>query len=167
VSDDNEPYFLNVLASTAHFPLQLMLEGSNVATTTLSSKIIFLSIGLMSGIIWSHYSSDLMARMTFAPQTQSEIRSFQDVIDGNLKVVTYDGAVLEFLKSSDPLSAKFKYYNDNMDGNSNALVENLNQAKDILLEQESTLFYGPDLEFIDDDRDKIHQIVKSTLSVDF
>jgi hypothetical protein len=158
VSEDNKLYFLNVLASTAHFPLQLMLEGSDVATKTVSSKIILLSIGLMSGIIWSHYSSDLMARMVFEPQIQSGIRSFQDVIDGNFKVVTYDGSSIEFLKSSNPLSAKFKYYNDNMDGNSNALVENLDQAKNILLEQENTLFYGEDLNFIDDDRDKIHQI---------
>jgi hypothetical protein len=166
MSEDNILYSLHVLASTAHFPLRLMLEGSDIATKTVSSKIILLSIGLMSGIIWSHYSTDLMARMTFAPQTQSEIRSFQDVIDGNLKVVTYDadGAGLEFLKSSNPLSVKFKYYNDNMDGNSNAFVENLDQAKDILLQQENTLFYGPDLDFIEDDRDEIQQIIIRTLS---
>jgi hypothetical protein len=53
--------FANVLASTALFPLHIML-GSDVSTNSLASKMICLSVGLMSCIIWSYYSSDMMSR---------------------------------------------------------------------------------------------------------
>jgi hypothetical protein len=53
--------FANVLASTALFPLHIML-GSDVSTNSMASKIICLSIGLMSCIMWSYYSSDMMSR---------------------------------------------------------------------------------------------------------
>jgi hypothetical protein len=51
----------NILASTALFPLHNML-GSDVSTNSMASKIICLGFGLMSCIIWSYYSSDMMSR---------------------------------------------------------------------------------------------------------
>jgi hypothetical protein len=154
-SEDSEKFnFFNVAALTALFPLHLML-GPDVDTKTVSAKIICLSIGLMSGFIWSHYSSDLMARMTFAPEIEAGIESFQDAIDGNFRVVVFkSSAQHEFLKNADPTSAKFKYYYDNMDGNSDAFVDSteLEQAKTILLESENTLIYTSGLALSDDDR---------------
>jgi hypothetical protein len=106
----------------------------------------------MTCILWCHFSSDLMARMTFAPQTTG-IRSFQDVIDGNFKVVVLEfSSGHEFLQDADPMSAKYKYYHKNMDGNPDAFVTSHKQAKDAMIERENTLYYGTTFYVIGDDR---------------
>lgn len=72
----NKVNIVNVITSSALFPLSVML-GSGDVTNSLSSRIIFFSIGLLSCIIWSHYSSDLMARDRIYHRTVRK----DDVID--------------------------------------------------------------------------------------
>jgi ABC-type amino acid transport substrate-binding protein len=98
--------------------------------------------------------------MTFEPQTHSAIISFQDVIDGNFKVlVTKSSSNHELLKTADPTSAMFKYYYDNMEGNSDYFVNSAEQAMVIMLEKENTLLYDSSLVANGDDR---FQAIKTT-----
>jgi hypothetical protein len=91
--------------------------------------------------------------MTFGPQTYSEITSFQDVLDGNYKVLVHKSTSSEeLLKSADPTSAMFKYYYDRMDGNPDAFVYSDEEKKSKMLEQENTLYFGESPEMNGDDR---------------
>jgi hypothetical protein len=91
--------------------------------------------------------------MTFEPQTHSEITSFQDVLDGNYKVLVGKSfAAEELLKTADPTSAMFKYYYDRMDGNSDAFVYSAEEGKSKMLDRENTLYFGESAEVNGDDR---------------
>jgi hypothetical protein len=58
----------------------------------------------------------------------------------------------EFLLQSDPKSAMYKVYYDMMDGNSDAYVDNIGHAKDVMLNREKTLYYSSSYSVVDDDR---------------
>jgi hypothetical protein len=65
--DDSEVFrFSNGVALTILYLLQL---GYGVLTNSMSSKIIYLTTGMFSYLIWSYYESDLTARMTSGPTT--------------------------------------------------------------------------------------------------
>jgi hypothetical protein len=65
--DDSEDFtFFNGVALTILCFLQLSYE---VVTHSVSAKIIYLTTGLFTYLIWSYYESDLTARMTSGPPT--------------------------------------------------------------------------------------------------
>jgi hypothetical protein len=165
INESSEEYScFTVFALTTIFPLNLIL-GSGIVTKSASAKMISLSTGLMTCILWCHFSSDLMARMTSAPQTTTGIRSFQDVIDGNFNVVVMEfSANHEFLQDADPTSAKYKYYHNNMNGNPDAFVTSTKQGKTAMLNRENTLYYGTTFNVIGDDMFKALKMTDATYS---
>jgi hypothetical protein len=91
--------------------------------------------------------------MTSGP-SDVPIRSFQDVLDQAYKVVAVDGwAAHMTLQTSAVGSAMNKvFYNNEMEGDPSAIVSTTEEAKNIALYLEKTLFFAFELVVVGDDR---------------
>ena len=130
----------NSLALTA---IILMQWSYDVTVKTISAKLIFFSASLGLYVIFVIYSADMTARMTSMPPTVP-IKSFQDVIDRDYKVVTRPGTSNhEFLKTSAVGSPMHSFYYENMHEDPTAFIPKLGDALSYIRDNEKTLLYAP------------------------
>jgi hypothetical protein len=121
--------------------LMLWQLSYDVVIDKISAKVLFFIAGMTTHVVYAYYTSDLTARMTSGPPSNS-IRSFNDVIEKDYKVIVHESTSNHvFLKSANPNSAMFKFYWSQMDGNSDSFVNSAEEAVGRVLTEEKTLFF--------------------------
>ena len=111
--DDNyqRPPISEQFAMTYLFLLQ---QGNHPTRKHLAKRISSLTLSMVTLLVFIYYSNDITAKMT-AGSASHPVRNFQDVIDGEYKVIVIDGngRALGLLKDSKENTAKhsvFKLY---------------------------------------------------------
>ncbi len=124
----------------------LQLAESGISGSGFASRILLLSSGVTTFLLFCHYTADLTARMTSGPPSSS-IRSFDDLMRGDgpfLQVVTFPDSAesghLEFARDGTSMKA---YWDTFMAGRKSAFVETTPEAIAHILSTPSTLFFGP------------------------
>ena len=129
---------LAAFPSTMEFPI-------NIGMNLLSSRIIFLFAGLATFVLYAHYEANLTAMMTSGP-IETSIKSFDDVIKGEYKVVVEAATPMEiFMRTAEPGSAMHQVYYETMENNDDAYVADLPASIDALYEREKTLTFTSSL----------------------
>ena len=129
---------LAAFPSTMEFPI-------NIGMNLLSSRIIFLFAGLATFVLYAHYEANLTAMMTSGP-IETSIKSFDDVIKGEYKVVVEAATSMEiFMRTAEPGSAMHQVYYETMENNDDAYVADLPASIDALYEREKTLTFTSSL----------------------
>ena len=90
--------------------LYTMQMGSHTNSKQKSSKILTLTTSFLTMLMFVYYTTDITADMTSGPP-QIQIRTFQDVIHHNYKVVTATPYYENILASAEPGTAKSKVFN--------------------------------------------------------
>ena len=110
-----------------------------------------------------YYTSDLTARMTTRP-SPVPIRSFQDVIDGDYKVITRPGTSNhEFLKTAAVGSIMHKFYYGNMHNDPSSFIPKLEDALAYIQNNEKTLLYAPEINILDKSKEFEMLIMEETI----
>ncbi len=114
-------------------------------SNTISLRILFLTSSIATYLLFSHYATDLTARMTSGPP-RSSIKSFDDLMRGGpfLQVITFpnsaESSLLEFARDGASMKA---YWNAYMAGKKNAFLATTEAAVEHILNNPGTLFFGP------------------------
>ena len=95
--------------------LRLQLQiGIDLPLLRVAARIVFLASALCYYLLFAYLSCDLTAKMTTEPQP-IDIRSFQDVIDKDYKVVTYGKSFsVNYFKTAPKDSAMKCVYEEQM-----------------------------------------------------
>ena len=144
-------YKLNTLLSCFAFVYLYVIQmGSHTTSRQLASMILTLSTSMLTLLTFIYYATDITAEMTFSP-SDIPIRTFEDVIHHNYKVITTSPSSERILKSAKPGTPKnvvYTSYFKNMDvlkGKTrkeiymNAINEILTDPKSLLYVMSSSL----------------------------
>ena len=145
INDDSESFgFMNGIGVAFMFLVQ---HNYMLSVRSVSSRILHLTVGLCTYLIFSHYSADLTTMMTVGSHEPS-IKSFSDVIKYDYDVITYKATSWHgILKTALPGTAMSQVYNEKMDGNPNYILEGIkaSEATDMLFKREKTLLFASTL----------------------
>ena len=149
INDSEEFTFTNGLAIAG---LLLMQLSYPIKTVRISAKILLLASGTSMYLLFMMYSANLTSEMTIGPGSH-HVRNFDDVIKGDYKVIVKEAtSQSEELKNALPGTAKREYYHDQIKGNPKAYVKGLDEAMEIMKDNDKTLFfYTPTARFITDE----------------
>ena len=113
--------------------------------TGVSARILFLTSATSTYIIFVHYTAYLTAVSTTGIE-DNPIRSFQDVIKSNYKVVVVDGSnEHELLKSSQPGTPMYHVYHNIIGKDSNAILQTYEGADYLFKKEKNSLLFGHSL----------------------
>ena len=105
------------------------------------AKIVLFISALCYYLLFAYLSCDLTAKMTTEPRPIG-IRSFQDVIDMEYKVVTYGKSFsVNYFKTAPEGSAMRRVYEEQMLKDKNALTKDYGLLFDMVNEDPKTLLY--------------------------
>ena len=167
INDFHQPYdsenfgLFNSLA----LPVVLLMQlNYDVILKTVSAKVIFFAASLGSYLIFEYYTSDLTARMTSGP-SPVPIRSFQDVIDRDYKVITRPGTSNhEFLKAAAEGSAMHEFYYGYMHDDPTSFIPKLGDALAYIQANEKALLYAPEINILGQTKDFEMVIMQETIN---
>ena len=141
ISYESESFsFVNGIGVALMFMVQ---QNYTLSLRSISSRILYLTVGLCTYVIFSLYSADLTTMMTVGSHEPS-IKSFGDVMKYDYNVIT-NGATSwhGILKAALPGTAMSQVYKK-MDGNPNYIIEGkkADEYADILFKREKTLLFA-------------------------
>ena len=116
--------------------LYTMQMGSHTNSKQLSSRLLTLTTSFLTLLLFAYYTTDITAEMTSGP-SEIPIRTFEDVVHHNYKVVTFTDYYENVLASAEPGTAKNKVYNryfERKNDKEEAMKEVMNNPK--------TLYYA-------------------------
>ena len=105
--------------------------GSHTNSTQMSFKLLSLTTSFLTLLIFTYYTTDITAEMTSGP-SDIPIRTFEDVVHYNYKVVTGTPYYEQVLASARPGTAKNKVFNgyfESMNDMDDAMKEVVNNPK--------------------------------------
>ena len=141
-NDSEEFKILTGLAIALSFFRQIYYE---MKMTDVSARILFLTSAASTYIIFVHYTACLTAVSTTGIK-ESTIKSFQDVIKNNYKVVLVDSSnEHEILKSSQPGTPMHYVYHKIIGQDPNAIVQSYEEAENAVYSSKKILFFGHSL----------------------
>ena len=122
--------------------LRLQLQiGIDLPLLRVAARIVFLASALCFYLLFAYLSCDLTAKMTTEPQP-IDIRSFQDVIDKDYKVVTYGKSFsVNYFKTAPKDSAMRRVYEEQMLREENALTKDYGLLFQMVNNDPKTLLY--------------------------
>ena len=160
----NDSENFGIFNSLALPVILLMQLNYNVTVETVSAKVVLLSASLGLHLIFAYYTSDLTARMTSGP-SPVPIRSFQDVLDRNYKVVTRPGTSNhEFLKTAAVGTPMYKFYYGSMHDDPTSFIPKLGDALAYIQANEKTLLYAPFVNILGKSKDFEMLIMQETIN---
>ena len=111
-SKKRDQYELNTLSSyIALVYLYTIQMGSHVNADQAATKIITLTLSLLAFMMFVFYTTDITAEMTSGPP-KIPVRSFDDIIHHDYKVILSSSYLKTILASEEPGSAKHTVYNN-------------------------------------------------------
>ena len=144
VRESEEMNIFNAMGMSA-LPTEVELAPYNINMNYLSSRILFFFGGIVLFVLFAHYEANLTASMTSGPQ-ESGIKSFDDVIKGEYRVVVEDSTSMHiFMKTAQPGSAMHQFYYDVMENDETSFVGGLQDSIDALFERDKTLVFTSSL----------------------
>ena len=87
--------------------------GSHTNSRKLATRLLTLTLSFLTLMMFAFYTTDITAKMTSGPPG-IPIRTFEDVVYQNYKVVTFADYYKDLLKNSNPGSAKHEAYNHHL-----------------------------------------------------
>jgi hypothetical protein len=131
--DKDDPEQFNTLNGVALVMLYMMQIGYEVTLSSFSSKLLLFVTCAGTWLLFTYYTSDLTARMTSGPPTNS-IKSFHDIIAHNYRVVTqHSDSNHGYLKLSQKETPMNTYYYNSMHNNDDAYVPNIEAGAELML----------------------------------
>ena len=97
----------SALAMVCLFTIQM---GSHTNSKKLAPRLLTLTMSTLTLLFFVFYTGDITAEMTSGP-SDIPIRTFEDVLHHNYKVISYSPYFGNILASSKPGSAKLEVYN--------------------------------------------------------
>ena len=144
IRESEEMNIFNAMGLSA-LPTEVELAPYNINMNYLSSRILFFFGGIVLFVLFAHYEANLTASMTSGPQ-ESGIKSFDDVIKGEYRVVVEDSTSMHiFMKTAQPGSAMHRFYYDVMEDDETSFVAGLQESIDALFDQDKTLVFTSSL----------------------
>ena len=124
--------------------LYVLQSGSHTNSKKLAIRILTLTMSILTLIFFVFYTGDITAKMTSGPPN-IPIRTFDDVIANDYKVVTWSGYYRSILASSKEGSAKLEVYKNRFE-----LIPDALYAKKAVIEDPDlkTLLYGREIALI-------------------
>ena len=123
-----------------------------VRSSSAPSKVLLLTTGLVMYLTYAIYTSDLTALMTFNPPSDY-VKSFADAYLRGYRVITLaDSSMSRDMANSAEGTDVYKVYHERMLPDPTALVADKTVAKEQLLADEKTLYFGDSMVFADDPR---------------
>ena len=108
-------YLLDSSASALSMVFLYTLQmGSHTDSKQLAPRFLTISACMLTLIMFIFYTGDITAGMTAGPG-EFPIRTFEDVVHQDYKVVTWSPYYANFLASSEPGSAKFEVHNNHFE----------------------------------------------------
>ena len=167
VNDFHKPYDSEKfgLFNSLALPIILLMQlNYDVTLKAVSARGVFFVASLGLHIMFAYYTSDLTARMTSGP-SPVPIESFQDVIDGDYKVITRPGTSNhEFLKTAAKGSAMHKFYYGFMHNDPTSFIPKLGDALTYIQTHEKTLLYAPEINILGKTKDFEILIMQETIN---
>ena len=147
-SYDSESFsYINGIAVALMFMMQ---QNYTLSLRSISSKILYLTVGLCTYVIFALYSADLTTMMTVGSHEPS-IKSFSDVIKYDFNVMTHKATSWHgILKKSLPGTAMSQVYNEKMDGNPNSILvgKSTDESTEMLFKREKTLLFASSMSVV-------------------
>ena len=141
----NKSYQLNSASSAlAMVFLYTIQMGSHTNSKKLSPRLFTITMSILTLIFFLFYTSDITAEMTSGPPN-IPIRTFDEVVLHNYKVITHSSYYKNILARSKPGTAKLEVYNNHFE-----MKKDWTEAmKAVTQDSESrTLFYGTSLALV-------------------
>ena len=103
-------YELNSLASSIAFVCLYTIQmGSHTNTKQMATRLLTLTLSMLTFLVWVHYTTDITAEITFeAPKIP--VRNFEDAVHHGYKVVVSSPFLRDSLGAEEPGSAKHLIY---------------------------------------------------------
>ena len=141
-SDKN--YQLNSVSSALSMVCLYTIQmGSHTNSKKLATRLLTFTMSILTLLFFAFYTTDITAEMTSGP-SNIPIRTFEDVLHHNYKVIASSPYFANILANSKPGSAKFEVYNNHFEMNSdldesiNAIIQDSN-SKMLLYTEPSAL----------------------------
>ena len=119
------------IATAYLFTIQL---GENVKTRSLGTRLLMMTTSILTLLMFVYYTTDITAEMTSGTPT-IPIRTFEDVIHNDYKVIVPSEYYKRILESSGPGTAKYEVYKKYLEGATE-------QEKEIIVTEPKTLMYA-------------------------
>ena len=122
--------------------LRLFIQiGYDLPLQRTAAKLLLFSSALSYYLVFEYFSCDLTARMTSDPAPLN-IRSFQDVIDQDYRVVTYGkGLTVFYFKTAPKGSAMRWVYENRMLRDETAIATSFDKLLRMVNDEPKTLLY--------------------------
>ena len=134
-------YELNSLASSIVFVcLYIIQMGSHTNTKQMATRLLTLTLSMLTFVVWVHYTTDITAEMTFE-SPKIPVQNFEDVAHHGYKVVVSSPFLRDSLGAEEPGSAKHLIYKTYLEQKEN-LLENVSVAFQKVATEENTLYYN-------------------------
>ena len=141
--------------------LYAIQSGSHTNSKKLAIRILTLTMSILTLLFFVFYTGDITAKMTSGPP-DVPIRTFEDVIMNDYKVVTWSGYYRRILAGSKEGSAKLEVYKNRFE-----YINDAKEAKRAVLADPNlkTLLYARDIALIPRGTDPITKIQNNKLFV--
>ena len=110
--------------------------GSHTNSNKLAPRLLTFTMSILTLLVFAFYTTDITAEMTSGP-SEIPIRSFEDVIYYNYKVVTHSPYLKHILASSKPGSAMLQVYNTHFEKK-----KDKDETMKAMMQDSKTLSYG-------------------------
>ena len=113
--DSFKNYKLNSASSALSMVCLYTLQlGSHTNSRKLATRLLTFTLSFLTMMMFAIYATDITANMTSGPATLP-IRTFDDVVYRNYKVVTFAPYFADLLKNSNPGSAKLEVFHNHLE----------------------------------------------------
>ena len=113
--------------------------GSHTNSKQLAPRMLTLTMSILTLLFFVFYTGDITAEMTSGP-SDIPIRSFEDVIYHNYKVITASAYYENMLARSKPGSAMLEVFKSHLEGESH--YKNEDEVMKAMIQDSTALYYG-------------------------
>ena len=134
----NKKHRLNSASSAlAMVFLYTMQMGSHTNSKQLATRLLTLSMSILTLLLFSYYATDITAEMT-SGSPEIPIKTFKDVIYHNYKVITTSPYYVRLLSRSEPGSAKREVHDNHLE-----MIKDYDDVAHDMIRNSRILWYGP------------------------